>query len=285
MGSSCRCRTRPALWSVPTWPSRRRSLPRTQGLQTNYLAPGNQVGAAALSGQKTFASYFWLNAVDVASPAAAQAAQGPRVIVAFGDSITDGANSSRDENMRWPNRLDDRLRSSARRVPAQSVVNAGLAGNRWLHAGVGPSGQSRFDRDVLRASAVTDAVIMMGINDIGIGQLYPPQRVTAEQLIAAVQQAADQAKRAGLRVYLGTLPPFAGAGYYTEEGEAVRQALNHFIRTARGVHGVIDFDQAVRDPARSGALDSRFDSGDHLHLNDAGYDAMAEAAFQVVKKA
>lgn len=175
----------------------------------------------------------------------------PRVVVAFGDSITDGANSTADTDRRWPDRLDDRMQAAAHPRRPVSVVNAGLAGNRWVHDGVGPAGARRFQRDVLEVSGVTDVVIVLGINDIGIGWLYPPQQVNAGQLIAALRGAIDQARQLRTRVYLGTLLPYVGATY---------------------------FDAALRDPDRPTYLHPRFDSGDHLHPKDAGHEAMAEAA-------
>lgn len=261
--------------------------------QTNYMAASNQTGAAAMTNAVPVSAYFWLAAVDMspagavgqgdeparvdAGEAAALAADRPKVLVAFGDSITDGAATTLNANRRWPNLFDHRVQAAAATVGKVSVVNAGISGNRWLNDGVGPSGQSRFARDVLDVSGVTHAVILLGINDIGIGALYAPQNVSADQIIAAVRAAVARAKARQIKVYLGTLTPYAGAAYYNAEGEAKRQAINAFVRSAPGVDGVIDFDSALRDPANPAALLPAYDSGDHLHPNDLGNQAMADA--------
>lgn len=239
-------------------------------LQTNYKAAGDRVAAAALPGADTLTAYFWLAGVDVAAAAPA------RVLVTFGDSITDGRASTPGTNRRWSNRLDDRLR--ARAPPGIfSVVNAGIAGNRWLHDSRGPSGASRFGRDVLDISGATDVILLLGINDIGVGAFVPGQRVAAGQVIAAIGAAAQRARARGLRVYLGTLLPFEGSDHFTAGGEAGRQAINRWIRTNTRVNGVIDFDRAMRDPSHPARLLPAFDSGDHIHPNDAGHRAMAAA--------
>ncbi|MBN5052894.1 SGNH/GDSL hydrolase family protein, partial [Stenotrophomonas maltophilia] len=241
------------------------------GLQTNYRAPGNQVGAALLRFADPMRAYYWLDAIDVAGnqPSAVPAAGGkPVVMVAFGDSITDGAGSTVDRNFRWPNLLDDRVRSAGLRKV--SVVNGGIAGNRWLHDGVGPAGVSRFGHDVLAVSGASHAVLLLGINDIGIGQLHPPQAVSAAQLIDALRTSVQRARQRGIRVMLGTLLPYGGSGYFDAAGETKRQAVNDWIRAAQGVDGVIDFDRIMRDPQRPTHLRPSYDSGDHLHPSDAG---------------
>jgi len=258
------------------------------GRQTNYVAAGNQVNTAAMSSPTPIHSYFWLSAVDVspagalgreagetAGDAAALAGVRPKVLVAFGDSITDGYGSTPNTNHRWPNLFDNRVQAAAATVGKISVVNAGISGNRWLNDGVGPAGQTRFQRDVLSVSGVTHVVILLGINDIGIGELYAPQNVSADQIIAAIETAVAQAKARGLKVYLATLTPYGGAAYYNADGEAKRQAVNAFVRSAAGVDGVIDFDKALQDPTNPTAMLPAYDSGDHLHPNDPGNQAMA----------
>src|SRR4029434_913114 len=167
------------------------------------------------------------------------------VIVAFGDSITDGARSTSDMNTRWPDQLARRL--AARKNPPVAVVNAGVSGNRVLGDGAGVSALARFDRDVLMQTGVTHVIIMEGINDIGIARTNPAP--SADDLIAGHKQLIARAHARGLKVYGATLTPFEGAAYWTAEGEAKRQALNQWIRTGGAYDAVIDFDQVTLDPA------------------------------------
>ncbi|MFM0640543.1 SGNH/GDSL hydrolase family protein [Paraburkholderia metrosideri] len=240
----------------------------TEALQTNYEAAGNQTASASLSGSSTFESYYWLSGVDVARIG------GTKVMVAFGDSITDGYHSTTDANHRWPNFLDDRVQAAGSPTGPMSVVNSGIGGNRWLHDITGPNGIGRFARDVTDISGVTHVAILLGINDIGYGIYAPQQTVTGAQIIGAIQIAVAQAKAKGLKVYVGTLLPFKGAVYYSDAGETSRQAVNAYIRSASGIDGVIDFDKALQDPSDPASLLPVYDSGDHLHPDDAGYQVM-----------
>ena len=179
--------------------------------------------------------------------------------------------------------------SLARRLASQgstvALMNVAIAGNRVLSEGVAPVGfggnaginaLARFDRDVLALPGVTHVIVMEGINDIGnSGQNGIV--ATADDLIAAHKQMIDRAHERGLKVYGATLTPFEGAAYFTAEGEEKRKALNQWIRTSGAYDGVIDFDMVVRDPSAPGRIKSAFDSGDHLHPNDAGYKAMGES--------
>jgi lysophospholipase L1-like esterase len=163
-----------------------------------------------------------------------------------------------------------------------AVVDHGISGNRTLHDLIGPNVLARFDRDVLAAPGARFVILLEGINNIGFpGALGLPQEAdTADDIIASYRQLIDRAHEHGLRIYGGTLTPFEGTafpGYFTPEGEAKRQAVNHFIRTSGKFDAVIDFDRAVRDPAHPARMLPAFDSGDHLHPNDAGYQAMANA--------
>ena len=243
----------------------------TLGQQTNYLAPGNQAWAASLSGATTSTSYYWLNEVDVSS------ADKVKVVVTFGDSITDGYQSTVGANHRWPNFFDDRVQAAVGSVGKASVVNAGISGNRWLHDVIGPAGQGRFARDVTSVSGATHVVILLGINDIGFGALVPAQAASSDQIIAAMNAAIAQAKAQKMKVFLATLLPYQGASYFDAAGETKRQAVNAFVRSAPGIDGVIDFDKAMQDPSNPTTLLPAYDSGDHLHPNDAGYQAMANA--------
>ena len=233
--------------------------------QTNYISePGNHVGAATLPAALRPGAWFLIARVEVMAPANTIG------LVAFGDSITDGARSTTDTNNRWPDVLAGRL--AARKTPGVAVLNAGISGNRVLGDGAGLSALARFDKDVLMQTGVTHVVVMEGINDIGGARSNPTP--SAADLIAAHKQLIDRAHARGLKIYGGTLTPFEGAAYFTPEGEAKRQALNDWIRSSGAYDAVIDFDKATRDPAAPTKFLPAYDSGDHLHPNDAGYTAM-----------
>ena len=247
--------------------------------QTSYISEtGNHAGKAAFPQVGTTRSWFVLSRVDVAAPDATGA------IVAFGDSITDGAQSTADTNNRWPDHLARRLLAQGTKM---GVLNAGIGGNRVLNEAAVPSGLdvravgaginalARFERHVLSLPGVTDVIVLEGINDIGNARENPTP--TAEDLIAGHKQLIEQAHARGLRIFGATLTPFWGAAYYTEVGEAKRQALNDWIRTSKAYDGVIDFDKATRDPGDPKKLLGQYDSCDYLHPSDAGYKAMGEA--------
>ena len=186
--------------------------------QTNYLSvSGNHVGALNLPLDKEAGAWFLLARVEVAAPIET------RAVVTFGDSITDGARSTPNANARWPDFLARRL-NAQRRGPRVAVLNAGISGNRVLGDGAGLSALARFDKDVLMQTGVTHVVVMEGINDIGVARANPSP--SADDLIAAHRQLIARAHARGLTIYGATLTPFEGAGYYTPEGEAKRQALN-----------------------------------------------------------
>jgi lysophospholipase L1-like esterase len=238
--------------------------------QTNYVsAPGNHAGAATFPMAATTQSWFLMARVEVSAP------QSVGAVVAFGDSITDGSRSTPDTNNRWPNHLARRLVATP---GPMAVLNAGIAGNRVLSEGALPTGinaLARFDRDVLSQTGVTHVVFMEGINDIGNARENPAPG--AEDVIAGHKQLIERAHARGLRIYGATLTPFEGAPYFTQVGEAKRQAVNGWIRTSKAYDSVIDFDAVTRDPANPARILPQYDSGDHLHPNDAGYRAMAEA--------
>jgi lysophospholipase L1-like esterase len=196
--------------------------------------------------------------------------RGP-VVVAIGDSITDGVGSTLDADRRWPDVLAERLRPLG-----GAVVDAGIGGNQVLKDGAlppyGENALARFDRDVLSVPGATHLIVLEGINDIG-----NPPMPTAEELIAGYRQMIARARAHGLKVILGTILPDKGAFYYSEKTEAVRRAVNAWILSQHEADGAVDFDAAVRDPADPTKIRADLQSGDWLHPNDLGYRAMGEA--------
>ncbi len=252
------------------------------GEQTGYISlPGNFTASADMPVATTTQSRLFLSEVDVmAEPSVG-------VIVAFGDSITDGANSTSGANHRWPDFLADRVRAAAHGAPTPAVVNEGISGNQLLRDLMGVSALARFDRDVLSVPGAREVIVLIGINDIGTpGSRFgggAPIEGAAEEpslatLVAGYRQLIERAHQHGLRIFGATLTPCEGTanGYYTPAKQALRQAVNQWIRSGE-FDGVIDFDAATRDPLHPGRMRSEYDSGDHLHPNDAGYRAMAAA--------
>jgi lysophospholipase L1-like esterase len=237
-------------------------------LSTSYHADGDHgadPGAAAFT--HATGSWYVLDGVDVLTSNLAGA------VVAFGPSTTDGHGSTRDADRRYPDDLARRLlaRPTGSRM---SVLNAGISGNQVL-AGAGPggpSGRSRFGRDVLDQTGVRAVIVWAGSNDIGHDPRLAPGRLTD-----AYRSMVDAAHQRGVRVIGATLQPSRGAHYYTPGGNAVRQAVNAWIRGSGAFDGVADFDRVLRDPADPDRLAPAYDSGDHLHPNDAGYRAVAGA--------
>jgi lysophospholipase L1-like esterase len=242
---------------------------------TNYDAPGNQLTAPILATPHPNTYFQFIKDVEVDT---AVNAPGAAAIVTLGDSITDGAASTRDANARWPDVLAQRLHANPA-TQTLAVLNAGIGGNRILHNDFGPSALARFDRDVLAQAAVKYLILLEGINDIG--HAYDPRNprdvVSAADLITGFTQLARRAHTHGIKVYGATITPYLGAGYASPAGESVRQAVNQWIRTTPELDGVIDFDKATRDPANPSTLAAANDSGDHLHPSDTGYKSMANA--------
>jgi len=248
------------------------------GQQNTYVASGDHTGDNSGSAYSNLDnSWYFIDAVDVLPQ--------PQVrgtLVAFGDSITDGFNSTVNANTRWPNDLARRLDS---RRDTLAVADEGISGDRVLTSDLccGVNALARLDRDVLTRAGAREVILLMGINDIGFSVTQPNPvtnpltDVSAAQIIAGYQQIIAQTHEAGLKIFGGTLTPFKGAGYYSDAGEAKREAVNQWIRTSGAFDGVIDFDAVVQDPSDPLMMNPQYDSGDHLHPNDAGYQAMANA--------
>jgi lysophospholipase L1-like esterase len=240
--------------------------------QISYSAPGNVVGAKTLDSPTEIRSWPFVKGVDVKVSAQSAA------VVAFGDSITDGAFAAVNGNARWPDELARRLLANPKTANL-GVLNEGIGGNRVLHDTTGPSALARFDRDVIAQSGVKYLIVLECINDIG--HAYDPGRsydvVTAEDLITGYLQMAERAHSHGIKIYIATATPYMGAKYASPAGEEVRQAVNKWIRTSKQIDGFIDFDKATQDPAHPDTFLPAYDHGDHLHPSDPGYKAMGDA--------
>lgn len=241
--------------------------------QDNFIATGNHVREASLASSVVVPSWYFLKGIDV-EPASAHAA----AVVAFGDSITDGALSTENANHRWPDYLATRLQGNPPTANL-AVLDEGIGGNCILIHCVAPNSLARFDRDVLSQAGVKYVILLEGINDIG--RLHEPNqpdyKLTTEDLEQGLAQLVARAHEHGIKVIGATLTPYKGAGYFTETGEQIRQAVNHWILTSGVFDGTVDFDKATGDPANPLMFGAQFDSGDHLHPKDAGYAAMAGA--------
>ena len=241
---------------------------------TSYMLAGDHVDAADLAGAASTAHWYFLSALEVWSKHSTASA------VIVGDSLTDGRGSTTNMNDRWPDQLLDRLQShaSSREV---AILNQAAGGNRVLNDGLGPNALGRVDRDVLVQSGVKWQILFEGVNDIGTAEATEAaQKKVTDDLITAFDQMIVRAHTLGIRVYGATVTPFgANEAYDDPQGlrEASRQAVNQWIRTSHRFDDVIDLDRAARDPANPRQLLPAYDVGDHLHLNPAGYKALADA--------
>jgi lysophospholipase L1-like esterase len=239
------------------------------------LAEGDQTTRESADGAKSLPGRPLVSGVEVLTGNA------PRVIVAFGDSITDGNRSKPGVLRGWPDELSRRF-SACRRCKPTSVVNAGIGGNRVLSPGWGPSALARFDRDVLRIEGVSHVIVLEGVNDIGMSGKNPVYGegppLSAGELIAGYRQLIARAHARNIKLVMATILPMGGSlTHSSPEKEAIRQAVNAWIRTSNEPDAVIDFDALARDPADPARMAKSFGSVDNLHPGDAGYKAMGDA--------
>jgi lysophospholipase L1-like esterase len=253
--------------------------------RVSFLAgPGDLTSKTDLPDAEKKATWYFLSSVDVWAP------KSTTTIVALGDSITQGSTGKPGESWAdWPDQLALRL-SSENSGPAIAVVNEGIGGNRILHNTTGINALARFDRDVLGQPGVTRLILFEGINDIGFSRIrwseikgipapkenpFAAEKVTADDIIQGLRQMIARAHEHGIRVFGCTITPFEGTNTYDSEGEAIRQAVNQWIRTTSEYDGFFDFDVLVRDPDHPTKVRAEYDSGDHIHPSAAGYKAMA----------
>lgn len=240
-------------------------------MHTNYVTNGNTVSHPLLSNAQTNSNYAWISGVDVSTD------NGGPVIVSIGASVSEGAGSTINADRRYTDLLQQRIATSSD-FAGGTVVNAGLSGNRLLHDGIGINLLTRFEGDALGQSGVSHVIVLVGSNDIGYGETYlPSQAITPAQFEGGLMQLVTMAHAKRVKVILGTIPPFNGNSMYTSAGEMIRTTINDWIRSNAAVSadGFIDFDAILRDPADNTKLLASYDSGDHLHPNDAGNAAMA----------
>ncbi|MFI9005732.1 GDSL-type esterase/lipase family protein [Actinosynnema sp. NPDC053489] len=247
-----------------------------------WAIPGDAVAAPAVpEGAEPLPVRALLSAVEVLPDRPAGA------VVVIGDSRVDGAGSTPGAHHSWPELLAERL---VRHGLPGYVCNQGISGNRLLTDGIGTAVLARFDRDVLATPGLAHVVISVGGNDLGIShaphdgplgdflRAFPGPPVTVADVIAGHRRLVARARRRGVRVHATTIAPFEGAEIHTREAESARRAVNEWIRTCGEFDAVLDFDAVWRDPAHPARIRDGFHCGDHLHGNDAGYRALADAA-------
>jgi lysophospholipase L1-like esterase len=249
-------------------------------VQTAYVSSGDNTAAPDQPSPQKWLNRFFLSGVVVDTNKVTPA------VVTFGDSITDGYASTVDGNRRWPDDLSRLLNAGSQRN-SYAVINQGISGNRVVSDGSGVSALARYDRDALSQGNVKWVIFLEGINDIGWPDTPLDQSghiVSAEEIIAGYQQIIARTHLRGIKIMGGTLTPFKGAlhdtvngGYWSQRKEDIRHTVNNWIRSSGAFDAVVDFDAVTRDPRDHDMIRAEYDSGDHLHPNDAGYAAMANA--------
>ncbi len=246
--------------------------------QTNYISPvGDFTAETAMPVGRITDDWYFLCGVDVV------AARETPAVVAVGDSLTDANISTHDGHHGWPSQLARRFAARAKEQGGRpvAVMNQGLGGNRILHDVRGDSGLRRFDRDVVAQPGVTHCVIMLGTNDLRNRGADPAQEVTAPQMIAGLKQLALRGRSAGIKTIGATLTPFWNEtflpGAWNARREAVRVAVNAWLREDGAFDALADFDAALRDPQNPLRMLPKYDCGDHLHPSDLGYRTMGDA--------
>jgi lysophospholipase L1-like esterase len=233
---------------------------------TSFIENGNAVSAPDMPTATKTDHWYFAAGIDVL------ATRESRAIVALGDSITDGRGSTTNGNDRWTDVLAHRLQQGGMKHPV-SVLNLGIGGNAVLSGGLGPTAQTRFERDVFDQSGAQWLILLEGVNDIGASR----DPGIGDRLIAAYQQFVQAAHKRQIKVYGVPILPFKASGYDSAEHEAARQQINAWIRVPGHFDAVIDLDAAVRDPLDPARLLPAYDCGDHLHLSPAGYQKMGQA--------
>jgi lysophospholipase L1-like esterase len=233
---------------------------------TSYIQSGDAVKAADMESVAKTDHWYILSGIDL------RLDDSYACVVTLGDSITDGRGSTTNGNDRWPDNLARRLQADPNTAKI-GVLNQGIGGNAVVSGGLGPTALERFKRDVLGQSGVCWVIILNGVNDIGGSK----STKVATDLIAAYEQFINEAHAQKIMVYGVPILPFGGSMYDSKDHQAARQTVNKWIRTSGKFDAVIDLDTAVRDPANPAKLLPAYDTGDHLHLNVAGYQKMAEA--------
>jgi lysophospholipase L1-like esterase len=242
-------------------------------LMPTYITTGDQTAAQAMTDPTVAGSYFWLRGLAV--PGDSQGG----TIVALGDSITEGYATTAGAHRSWPELFAERLQQD-RQLAKWGVVNAGISGNRILQAGAGDAAIARFEADVLSRPGVKWVIVLEGINDINMSimpGMPASQAVTADQLIAGLDQLVARSHLHAIRIAGGTIMATKGLPFYSQKGEEMRQAVNRWIRQSGRFDAVIDFDAATRDPADPLQIRPEIDPGDHVHPNDLGNRLMADA--------
>jgi lysophospholipase L1-like esterase len=254
-----------------------------QSLHDSYVAgPGDMTSMQDLLNPETRRPVYFVSGIDMWAP------HSTTTTIAFGDSITEGAGRKSGQYIDYPDQLAKRL--AAQSATNIAIVNQGIGGNRILHDATGPNALARFDRDVLSLPGTNNLIVLLGINDIGFPRVKMPgakgteakempfasQAVSADEMIVGLKQIIGRAHAHGIKVFGATLTPFKGTNSYDESGEAIRQAVNKWIRSTDAFDAIIDFDKAICDPQHPARVRQEYDSGDHIHPSAAGYKAMAD---------